>query len=105
MFAANLETANANAGPAISNTGYMTGVLNQLHEMKAIDVQAVTVEVSYPFVRAVLRKPNGLSAIWEFLFAARLRRPRHGIEADRRELRAPVERCFRRLDELHDHDL
>jgi fibronectin type 3 domain-containing protein len=48
IYAANLETANANAGPQISNPGYMTGILNQLQEMKAMGVQAVMVQVGFP---------------------------------------------------------
>src|ERR1700685_792470 len=48
IFAANLEKADANAGPQIENSGYMTQVLDQAQEMKAMGAQAVMIQIGFP---------------------------------------------------------
>jgi fibronectin type 3 domain-containing protein len=50
LFTANLYNANANSGPQIVNSGSVTTVLAQLQELKAMGVQAVTVEVGFPML-------------------------------------------------------
>jgi len=48
IFAANLEKADANAGPQIENSGYLTQVLDQAQEMKAMGAQAVMIQIGFP---------------------------------------------------------
>jgi len=50
LFTANLYNANANSGPQIVNSGPVASVLAQLQELKAMGVQAVTVEVGFPML-------------------------------------------------------
>jgi fibronectin type 3 domain-containing protein len=50
LFTANLADANADAGPQIINSGSVAGIQAQLQELKAMGVQAVTVEVSFPML-------------------------------------------------------
>jgi fibronectin type 3 domain-containing protein len=50
MYSANLEDANADAGPNIINSGSVAGIQAQLQGLKAMGVQAVTVEVSFPML-------------------------------------------------------
>jgi hypothetical protein len=50
LFTANLYNANANAGPQMINSGSVSAILAQLQELKAMGVQAVTVEVGFPML-------------------------------------------------------
>jgi fibronectin type 3 domain-containing protein len=50
LFTANLYNANANAGPQMINSGSVAAILAQLQELKALGVQAVTVEVGFPML-------------------------------------------------------
>jgi chitodextrinase len=50
MYSANLADANADAGPGIINSGSVAGIQTQLQGLKAMGVQAVTVEVSFPML-------------------------------------------------------
>ena len=50
LYAANLEWADGNTGPSISNPTYLPAVLAQLQEMKAMGVQAVSVAVLFPIL-------------------------------------------------------
>ena len=52
LFSANLYDANADAGPGLVNSGSLATVQAQLQELKAMGVQAVTVEVSFPMLYA-----------------------------------------------------
>ena len=47
-FGANLHTADGSDGPQISGPGYITPVLIQLQELKAMGVRAISVPVGYP---------------------------------------------------------
>ena len=51
-YGANLQTADASAGPQISNSTYLTTVINELTELKAMGVQAVSVPVGFPVLYA-----------------------------------------------------
>ena len=50
LFTANLWNAGADAGPQMVGTGYLAGVQAQLQGLKAMGVQAVTVEVGFPML-------------------------------------------------------
>jgi fibronectin type 3 domain-containing protein len=50
IFTANLADANADAGPGIINAASVAGIQAQLQELKAMGVQAVAVEVSFPML-------------------------------------------------------
>jgi fibronectin type 3 domain-containing protein len=50
LFTANLADANAGAGPGIINSASVAGIQTQLQELKAMGVQGVTVEVSFPML-------------------------------------------------------
>src|ERR1039458_8319073 len=47
-YAATLQWANSNTGPAISGSNYLPNVLAQLQELKALGIQAVSVPVLFP---------------------------------------------------------
>jgi len=47
-----LQAADANAGPAISSPGFITGVLPQLYEEKAMGFDAVLVQIGFPALYA-----------------------------------------------------
>jgi len=51
-YGANLQTADASVGPQISNSTYLTTVINELTELKAMGVQAVSVPVGFPVLYA-----------------------------------------------------
>src|ERR1700722_18927646 len=48
LFGANLSGADSNTGPQISGPNYLPTVLNQLQELKALGIQAVSVPVGFP---------------------------------------------------------
>jgi fibronectin type 3 domain-containing protein len=50
LFTANLYNANANTGPQMVNSGAAAAIQAQLQELKAMGVQAVTVEVGFPML-------------------------------------------------------
>ena len=50
MFAATLSDADGNNGPELSSPNYLQGVLNQLQELKALGVQAISVPIEFPIL-------------------------------------------------------
>src|SRR5579871_6206365 len=52
IYAANLAVADGNAGPQLSSSNYINGVLIQLEAEKALGVQAVVVQVGFPVLYA-----------------------------------------------------
>ena len=50
LYAANFSSPNANAGPQLLNPGYWPVIEKELHQLKALGVQAVTVSVSFPIL-------------------------------------------------------
>ena len=52
LYAANLQVADANSGPALAGPNYMAGVLAQLQEEQALGVQAIIVGVGFPVLYA-----------------------------------------------------
>jgi fibronectin type 3 domain-containing protein len=52
IYAANLQVADANAGAAIGGAGYLSTVLPQLNEEKALGAQAIEVQIGFPVLYA-----------------------------------------------------
>src|SRR5450755_4301323 len=52
VWAANLLVANANTGPAIGKPLYLSSVLPQLNEEKAMGAQAILVQIGFPVLYA-----------------------------------------------------
>ncbi|MFN7994760.1 MAG: fibronectin type III domain-containing protein [Bryobacteraceae bacterium] len=50
QFAGALTNANSNSGPGLTGTGYYNGVQVQLQGLRAMGVQAITVEVGFPML-------------------------------------------------------
>jgi hypothetical protein len=48
QYAANLQQADANAGPSLSGPNTLSGVLTQLQEEKALGIQAIMIQVGFP---------------------------------------------------------
>ena len=59
LSTAALTNADANAGPQLVNPGTMAGLQLQLNELKAMGVQAVTVEVGFPMLYAPFLTSQG----------------------------------------------
>jgi fibronectin type 3 domain-containing protein len=52
VYAANLQVADANTGPAISGSSYLVSVLPQLNEEKAMGAQAILLQIGFPALYA-----------------------------------------------------
>jgi fibronectin type 3 domain-containing protein len=52
IFPANLQVADANTGPAIGGTDYLTSVLPQLYAEKAMGAQAILLQIGFPAMYA-----------------------------------------------------
>ncbi len=52
IYATNLQVADANAGPTIGGTGYLSTVMAQLNEEKALGAQAIEVQIGFPVLYA-----------------------------------------------------
>jgi hypothetical protein len=52
IYAANLQVADANTGPAIGGSGYLSTITAQLNEEKALGAQAVEVQIGFPVLYA-----------------------------------------------------
>jgi hypothetical protein len=50
LFASNLTDADSNTGPLLINPGYLQTVQNEIQALKAIGVQAIVVNVSFPML-------------------------------------------------------
>ena len=50
LYAATLSDADGNNGPELSSPNYLSGVLNQLQELKALGVQAISVPIEFPIL-------------------------------------------------------
>jgi len=50
LYAGQLSNADSNTGPQLINSNYLNGVQNELQALKAMGVQAVVVEASFPIL-------------------------------------------------------
>ncbi len=52
IYAVNLQVADANTGPSIAGSGYLSTIMAQLNEEKALGVQAIEVQIGFPVLYA-----------------------------------------------------
>ncbi len=52
IYAVNLQVADANTGPAISGPSYLSSIIAQLNEEKALGAQAILVQIGFPVLYA-----------------------------------------------------